>query len=354
MNDKIMGRLAKGRRTDGPVSPMDAVSRALFFAGTGNVLPSSQPKAVDPIDQQLKMQRLQTGSPEFQQKLAQTKADVAAQQALDLEDMKRTRELDRARQAGMLADSQPTSNGSSFGIETTQDTIPSIANPQASPLGTMSVNNGPSFIKVPKSPATTKYDPKLGAMVNVPAEFGYELDPKYKSAQEAESNKMKKEGELQVKRDDFGKALKAFKAVGENIPRTFGAERFTQGAQNIKSRLMQEEGDPLASASATYEGARKNLRVAVARIKDVGNLSETEQKAAEMLVPSDMDSPEVYATKISYLEALAGVSNPDDIRRIIQESMSGTQPQLPQAPQTGGGLSDDQAYQEYLKMVGGN
>lgn len=40
MEDRILGRLAKGK--GGPVSPQDAISRALFFAGTGQVLPTTQ------------------------------------------------------------------------------------------------------------------------------------------------------------------------------------------------------------------------------------------------------------------------------------------------------------------------
>lgn len=42
MDNRVMGRLAKGRKTEGAVSPMDAVSRALFFAGTGQVLPQTK------------------------------------------------------------------------------------------------------------------------------------------------------------------------------------------------------------------------------------------------------------------------------------------------------------------------
>lgn len=355
---------------------LSGLANALYFGGTGQMLPQSKTQEDDSLEQALKMQRLQTGSPEFQMQLAQTKADIAAQQAMELEEAKIAQAAQRRKIAeadqNYVLPTQSANNGlpaflqepgtesydpatgmmvqkpGNFSpnpayqeqqkIDANQQRFKQAANgPSATMTGAIAPRNIPSFgdeslapkssprfIQVPKTPPTRKYDPSIGMFVDVPAEFGYDLDPAYKAQQDAEAAGMKKMAEMKAKQDDFKQALNAFKSVGNVIPRKFGTERFTQGFENIRARTLQEQGDPLASASATYEGARKNLRVAVARIKDVGNLSETEQKAAEMLVPSDMDSPEVYETKVAYLEALAGASSPDDIKMIIN-SFSGGQ-----------------------------
>lgn len=181
----------------------------------------------------------------------------------------------------------------------------------------------PQFIQ---KPGVQEYDPKLRRMVTKPG--GYVINPEYTKKNQVSASQDKKAGEFKAKQADFKQALEAFKAVESQIPRKYGADRFVQGAKNIYARTMQEEGDTLGSVSSAFEGARKNLRVAVARIKDVGNLSETEQKAAEQLVTTDMDNPETAKLKNAYLEALAGATSPDEIKSLVQSFMrdSGSAP----------------------------
>lgn len=336
MNDNVLGRLARGKQTAaGPVSPQDAVSRALFFAGTGQILPSTQPKAVDPLDTQLKMQRLLTGTPEAKLERAKAMGGLKMEQ----EDQQRQTELQRLKDAGLIADDvaqTPSDVSPNRGIEGLASSLSPISKQPSigQPLPSMSSTKGPKYIAVPDKLPGTQFSEKYGVNVKTPGTFKAELDPEYKNQQEVQLANQKKEGEMNLKRKDFKNALDSFTAVGNSIPRKFGAERFEQGINNIQSRVMQEEGDPLAAASSTYEGARKNLRVAVARLKDVGNLSETEQAAAGLLVPTDIDSPEVYQTKITYLNALAGASTPEEIKRLINSFASGQQaPQAQVQPQ---------------------
>lgn len=58
MEDKILGRLARSKATSGPVSPQDALSRALFFAGTGQILPSSSAKADNTLQDKIALEEV--------------------------------------------------------------------------------------------------------------------------------------------------------------------------------------------------------------------------------------------------------------------------------------------------------
>ena len=319
-DESVMGRMRKNRTIP------EAIGRF------GTILATGKPPVEQDteLDQLIKYNTLQTGSPEFRMQEAQTRANIGLQSALDIEDAKRQRNFERAKNAGVLAGGEPpakgpsmptsmpapnvpTANGSSFGI-TTPSNIPTNVNSDASPMGKMS---GPSYIQVPKTPPTPKYDESIGAEIMQPATFEYEIDPRYKQQLENEGAISKEEGKLQVKRSDFGKTVDAFRAIADRVPRKYGADRFVQGAKNTYARTMQNENDPLASASATYEGAKNNLRISIARLKDVGNLSETEQKAADALTPQDIDSPQVYETKMAYLDALAGVTTPEEIKALV-------------------------------------
>lgn len=321
------------------------------FVATGQMPVRTTIGATDPLDQQLKMQRLLTNTPEAKLERARAMGGLK----MDQENQQREADIQRLRDAGLIADDVAQNSSPSTPVPSgllmdspmpTRSNGPSLGQP----LPSMGKTNGPRYISVPDKLPGQQYSDKYGVNVKTPGTFKAELDPQYKNEQEVQLANQKKEGEMGLKRKDFKNALDAFTAVGNQIPRKFGAERFEQGMNNIQSRVMQEKGDPLAAASSTYEGARRNLRVAVARLKDVGNLSETEQAAAGLLVPTDIDSPEVYQTKIAYLNALAGASTPDEIKSLINSFATGQQ--VPVA-QTSGGLSDDDAYQEYLKIVGG-
>lgn len=321
MNEEILNRLTSR-------SPRQRIGNAIGRFGalaTGHA-PSDN---TDALDRMIKYNQLQTGSPEFKMQEAQTRADMNLQSALDVEDAKRAVALRRAEEAGYTVGSQPptlpqqTTPIVTSSFDTMQEPkVPAVANPEFSPMGQMT-SSGPRFIQVPKSPPTQKYDESIGAMVNVPAEFGYEVDPTYKQELENQGALKKEEGKLQVKRGDLANTVNAFRSISDQIPRKYGIDRFKQGAKNIYSRTMQQKGDPLASTSAAYEGARNNLVVAVARLKDVGNLSQSEQQAAAALVPKDIDSPQVYETKMAYLDALAGASTPEEIKALINGFASG-------------------------------
>lgn len=314
----------------GSVNPIrKAIGNAMVTLGTGKP-PDNQEDAV--IDQLIKYNQFETGSPEFKMKEAQTRADMNLQSALDIEDAKRQIALKRAQEAGYVAgpsvETQESASSRPFlSGNLPQPSIPAIARPELSPIGNMPMNSKtPRFIQVPKSPAGEKYDPNIGAMVKTPAEYGYEIDPVFKQELENEGALKKEEGKLQVKRSDFGKTVDSFRAISDQMPRKYGLDRFKQGARNIYSRTMQEEGDPLASTSATYEGAKNNLVVSIARLKDVGNLSKSEQDAANALAPQDIDSPQVYETKMAYLDALAGATTPEEIKSLINSWATGQAP----------------------------
>jgi len=158
MNDKVMGRLAKGRKTEGQVSPMDAVSRALFFAGTGQILPSSQPKASSELDEQLKRQKLLTGTPEFKMQQAQATASADLANKLKAEEM--MIEAKRQRQMGMSgqAPQAAPSGGQTFGFSKPGQATPALLNGQA-PLGQMGNKSPKILYSVPK------VDPDTGVAI---------------------------------------------------------------------------------------------------------------------------------------------------------------------------------------------
>lgn len=355
MNDKIMGRLAKGRRTEGQVSPMDAVSRALFFAGTGNVLPSSQPKAVDPIDQQLKMQRLQTGDPDFirEQNALKLKTEfdnkVAQEKAMIEEKRKRQQE------AGFGGQSAPSS-GSSFGLAQSTEATPAIVNGQ-SPLGQMS--SGKSS---PASPylqyAVPKIDPDTGVAI---PDYQLKDNPDYITAAKQmeldEAEKANKEAEEQgrLSAQDMLDTISQIKAgkqyfgPGGDLPSQVAPSSFNP----IKNPIT-----PLGFDSEEY-GKRANWQsnmnkiVASKVFETIQKMQAASKTGATGLGP--ISEPEFKALQ-SASTALNKTLNPQDAMRILDE-MEAIQRKflkLPteQAQSTSTGMPDDQAYQEYLKMVG--
>lgn len=129
------------------------VRNAGLFLATGKV-----PEDVDSDEALMKrmllQQRLQTGNPAFQMKLAQTKADMELANTLEAEEAKVTAARNRA-----MAAMGGQANGSSVGVA---EPVPMPLNQQNSPLGQMGGNKVPQFLQVELPP---KYDPATGMMM---------------------------------------------------------------------------------------------------------------------------------------------------------------------------------------------
>ena len=88
------------------------------------------------------------------------------------------------------------------------------------------------------------------------------------------------------------------------------------------------------------------MRVAIARMKDVGNLSQTEQQAAENLIPDDFDTQEVRNLKKAYLEEISSATDSGDknkvkaiLNRFLSQGLNTSENTEPE-------------YQKYLKAIG--
>lgn len=96
--------------------------------------------------------------------------------------------------------------------------------------------------------------------------------------------------------------------------------------KGIKLKAMQlDQSTMVGSVASVRNNSVKNLRVAVARIQDVGNLSKTEQEAAEILFPSDFDSQMTANLKNAYLRDLTNAVDSEDetaVRKLLNDWMS--------------------------------
>lgn len=152
---------------------------------------------------------------------------------------------------------------------------------------------------------------------------GMQAEGQIKNDMEVAAQKQKKIDEANIKRQDFTKELGSFFAVDEAIPRGEGYHRFSEGLKSMASAVGQDNVRGIAVAA--HDAASKKLRVSLARLKDVGNLSETEQKAAEQMIPGIFDSEKLVSLKRAYLKNLgAGIDSesPDLVKQVIDSYMS--------------------------------
>jgi hypothetical protein len=105
-----------------------------------------------------------------------------------------------------------------------------------------------------------------------------------------------------VKKKDFSQELTSFLSVDEAIPRGEGYYRWVEGLKSLGSAVGQE--DLRGIAVAAHDAASKKLRVTLARLKDVGNLSQTEQESAGQMIPGIFDSEKLVTLKRAYLRQL--------------------------------------------------
>jgi hypothetical protein len=104
--------------------------------------------------------------------------------------------------------------------------------------------------------------------------------------------------------------------------RTFGLQRFPKGAGKWWAGIKSDT--PLGQVISAHDAARKQLRVAVARRKDVGNLSRTEQEAAEQIIADTyFDAAGTAKIKNAYLRQLVAIDENDKtaVRDLLRDFM---------------------------------
>jgi len=190
----------------------------------------------------------------------------------------------------------------------------------------------PSVTSIPFVPTkatvggmTQERDPNIQANIDDQAKIAFEVNKaNAMMPTEVATQKQKKMDEANIKRQDFTKELGSFFSVDEAIPRGEGYFRFAEGLKSLGSAVGQENMRGVAVAA--HDAASKKLRVSIARLKDVGNLSETEQKAAEQMLPGIFDSEKLVTVKRAYLRQLGeGIdsNSPDLVKQVIDSFVEG-------------------------------
>jgi hypothetical protein len=122
-----------------------------------------------------------------------------------------------------------------------------------------------------------------------------------------EEAKQTKEAQLIAARDvarkDFSSQLENFLTIDEGIPRGEGFHRWAKGISAYSQALGSDT--EVGKFTNLHHSMGLALRVSLARLKDTGNLSEVEQKAAEQMIPGIFDDEEVAQIKRAYLKQLA-------------------------------------------------
>jgi len=116
-----------------------------------------------------------------------------------------------------------------------------------------------------------------------------------------------------VKREIYTKDLNTFLSVDDVLQqaRGQGLGRLTAGGKMTWEGFKQDT--PLGQAVASHEAARKRLRVQLVRAAgDVGNINIVEQKAAEMMIPTQWDAADTATLKRAYLQQIGQAINNND------------------------------------------
>lgn len=119
---------------------------------------------------------------------------------------------------------------------------------------------------------------------------------------EAQAEQQKQIDTTNIKKLEFSKELNDFLTLDQAIPRGEGFHRFEAGANALFQTLGQDNA--IGVATAAHNAIALKLRTSIARLKDVGNLSENEQKAAGQMIPEIFDSEQLTELKRAYLKQL--------------------------------------------------
>lgn len=120
-------------------------------------------------------------------------------------------------------------------------------------------------------------------------------------------------GVLDVKRKTYTKDLESFFAVDDVLQdaRGNGLGRIGAGGKMVWEGFKQDS--TLGRAVAVHDAARKRLRVQLVRAAgDVGNINIVEQKAAEMLIPTQWDDGKTAELKRAFLTQIGKAINDND------------------------------------------
>jgi hypothetical protein len=138
-----------------------------------------------------------------------------------------------------------------------------------------------------------------------------------------ETQMQKDIGTLDVKRQVYTKDLDNFLAIDDVLQdaRGKGLGRISAGGKMTWEGFKQDS--PLGRAVATHDATRKRLRVQLVRAAgDVGNINIVEQKAAEMMIPTQWDDAKTAELKRSYLKEIGRAINDKD-GNAVKETLSG-------------------------------
>lgn len=135
------------------------------------------------LDNLIKYNQLQTGSPEFKMKEAQIRADIDLQKGLDLE---------RAKKAQAQADYEAALVGENQGQSVSQNAPVSNIAPSgpAMPTAMPQKGNVPQYLQIAE-PSTRVWDEKLGKFITKPGGFHVEKNQDYVSPEDQKANEEK-------------------------------------------------------------------------------------------------------------------------------------------------------------------
>lgn len=278
-------------------NPFATFSNATKIAGSqGNLFDTIQAVRANELERQTK-----------QTAIAKALADLYTnQQELQLKQQE-------APAANALRDAQAKYYGAQADILTRPITSSSGLPKQPTAIDSITTPEGVEIPKFIQKPGAPKFDSKTRTYIDTPGTFV--TNPEYSKYLEAQQISAKKGQQMEGARKEFQRNFDVFKQLNGEIQRGDGMGRITTGLGTAISSVTQT--GPRGQAAAAYAGARKRLAVSIARLTDVGNLSETEQKAAEWLVPNIYDSESTSKIKLAYIEALGGTSTEEDVRNIL-------------------------------------
>jgi len=157
------------------------------LARLGAIIAGKTPQDDDSqIDTLIKMNQLQTGSPEFKMKEAQTRADIELQKGLDLEKAKKER---------AQADYDAAVQSEAGRVGSTVPNIPSsnpmpVSGPSMTTAMPEKTGGVPQYIQQ-IGPSSREYDEKIGRFIEKPGKITMEKNQDYLTPDEIKANQAK-------------------------------------------------------------------------------------------------------------------------------------------------------------------
>lgn len=131
---------------------------------------------------------------------------------------------------------------------------------------------------------------------------------------------LKKEADLiaekNIKRKNLNTALDTFFATDEMIPRGEGFHRFEKGINAYAQTIGQDSG--LGRLTSAHNAATLSLRNALALMNDSGNISKTEEQAAQQMIPSIWDDDKTTQLKRAYLRQMGSAINSNSPNLVVE------------------------------------